>query len=260
MMTTFENMSLNKRADFIAEYASWLFGSGATCVRLEKNIKRIASAFGVGVELTIMPRHIHLTVNDVETGGSVIEVVAPKPVGNNFSINTNLSRLSWNIADSRICVSDIDSAFNAAIDVKPQAAAMTMALVSFANAAFCHLFGGDWTAMAVVAAATLAGLWLKGKLLRCKCDTRIMMFLCALVSSVLGSTDALFAIGSTPSVAIGTSVLYLVPGIPFLNSFSDMIYRHYICAFCRFVDAVVMTACLSAGLCAGMLLMNVGMF
>ncbi|MDE6344424.1 MAG: threonine/serine exporter family protein, partial [Muribaculaceae bacterium] len=63
-----------------------------------------------------------------------------------------------------------------------------------------------------------------------------------------------------PSIALGTSVLYLVPGIPFLNSFSDMIYRHYFCAFCRFTDAVVLTCCLSIGLCAGMMLMNVGMF
>ena len=68
------------------------------------------------------------------------------------------------------------------------------------------------------------------------------------------------AIGDTPTTAMATSVLYLVPGIPYLNSFSDMLCRHYICAFCRFMDAIVLTGCLSAGLCCGMLLMNVGMF
>ena len=61
-------------------------------------------------------------------------------------------------------------------------------------------------------------------------------------------------------MALGTSILYLVPGIPFLNSFSDMICRHYVCALGRFMDAVILTCCLSAGLCAGMALMDAGMF
>lgn len=39
-----------------------------------------------------------------------------------------------------------------------------------------------------------------------------------------------------------------------------MIYRHYLCALSRFMDAVIMTACLSIGLCAALLLMRMGMF
>ncbi len=39
-----------------------------------------------------------------------------------------------------------------------------------------------------------------------------------------------------------------------------MLDRRYICAFGRMMDAVVLTACLSIGLCFGMLLMRVGMF
>ena len=86
------------------------------------------------------------------------------------------------------------------------------------------------------------------------------MLLCAFGSAVIGATGALFGLGATPYTALGTSVLYLVPGIPFLNSFSDLIYRHYLCALSRFMDAVVLTCCLSAGLCAAMLLMRTGMF
>ncbi len=133
-------------------------------------------------------------------------------------------------------------------------------LVALSNASFCRLFGGDFVAMAVVAVATFAGFGLKCILLRKKVDIRIIVFVCALASTILGATDMLFSLGNTPAIAIGTSVLYLVPGIPFLNSFSDLIYRHYICAFGRFIDAIVLTCCLSAGLCLGMKLMDTGMF
>ena len=114
--------------------------------------------------------------------------------------------------------------------------------------------------MAVVALATLAGYFVKQQLLERRVDVRAVFIICAFVSGVLGATDGLFGLGATPQVAIGTSVLYLVPGIPLLNSFSDLLDRRYICAFGRFADAAVLTACLSAGLCTAMLLMGVGMF
>lgn len=177
-----------------------------------------------------------------------------------FNINTRLSELSWQIADGRKTFVQAVEIFRKCRRVEPQNEYILVLLVSLANASFCRLFGGDVIAMAIVAVATCAGVMLKGQLLRRGVDARVMMFLCALVSSVLGATDILFSFGATPAVALGTSVLYLVPGIPFLNSFSDLIYRHYICAASRLMDAVVLTCCLSAGLCAGMLLMNVGMF
>ena len=70
----------------------------------------------------------------------------------------------------------------------------------------------------------------------------------------------MFGIGSTPEIALGTSVLYLIPGVPYINAVSDMIDRHYLCAFSRFADAVVLTACLSAGLCGGMLVLGLRWF
>lgn len=55
-------------------------------------------------------------------------------------------------------------------------------------------------------------------------------------------------------------MLYLIPGVPYINSVSDLLACHYLCAFSRFVDALVLTACLSVGLCAGMYLLGLRMF
>ena len=114
--------------------------------------------------------------------------------------------------------------------------------------------------MATVLVATVCGYYSKQLMLASHLDIRLTFVVCSLLSAVLGSFDALFGVGTTPDIAVGTSVLYLVPGIPFLNSFSDVLYRHYLCAISRFADALVLTCCLSAGLCAGMELMNLSMF
>ena len=255
-----EYPSVDEMCRFLAEYSSWLLGSGATCIRLEKNVTRMADAYGMRAELTIMPRHIHLSVWDKNGPETATAIISAKAACISFNINTRLSELSWEVADRRIGYADAIRKFNEIVSDDSQNKWLLLVLVALANASFCRLFGGDVVAMCVVCIATSAGYYLKQQLMAMKVDIRVVVIVCAFVSAVLGATDILFDIGTTPAVALGTSVLYLVPGIPFLNSFSDMLYRHYICAFSRFVDAVVLTCCLSIGLCAAMLLMNVGMF
>lgn len=252
--------STEELGTFLIEYGAWLLGAGATCIRIEKNVRRIAAAFGRHVEITVMPRHLYLAISDDATGGArtMMRSIAPTPVS--FSINTRLSELSWAVADGKMTFAEAKTEFGKIVVAEGDEGVPVLLLVTLANAAFCRLFGGDVTAMGVVALATAAGYWLKETLLARGTDVRLVVLLCSFVSAVLGSTDLLFGVGTTPDVALATSVLYLVPGIPFLNSFSDLLDRHYICAFSRMTDAVVLTACLSTGLFAGAVLMNAGIF
>lgn len=245
---------------FLADYAGWLFSSGATCIRLEKNVGRIAEVAGMTVELAIMPRHIHLTVNDAATGEifTSIATIVERPIS--YDINTRLSRLSWDIADRKIGIVDGMRMFKEIVAMPGNNPTVTLLLASVANASFCRLFGGDIAAMAVVLVATMAGFYLKQQLSARKVDFRLTVVASSFVSAVLAAADGLFQLGATPDISIGTSVLYLVPGIPFINSFCDMIDRHYVCAMSRFMNASVITCCLSVGLFVGMMLMNVGMF
>lgn len=244
----------------LSRYSAWLLGAGATCIRLEMNVRRIAKAYGREVELTITPRHVHISLWKEGETEVLTSIATVNHNVTSFNTNTRLSELSWEIADGRIGFAEAQRRFCRIVHSDNQDRRLVLLLVSLANASFCRLFGGDWMAMAVVAVATFAGYCLKLLLLGRGVDVRAVMIACSFVSAVLGATDQLFSLGSTPAIALGTSVLYLVPGIPFINSFSDILYRHYLCALSRFADAAVLTCCLSIGLCAGMLLMGVGMF
>lgn len=243
---------------FLSEYAVQLFGSGCTCIRLEKNMKRIASSLGMNVEFSILPRHIHITVSRGSTVFTSVVGIRDLPIS--FSRITDLSRLSWQLADGRID-------FFRARDLLPRVCncscvnpwTLTL-LVSLANASFCRLFNGDLLAMAVVFVATFAGYMLKRWLLCRRIDVRVTVFLCALMSSLIASSGARLGLGSTPDIAVATSVLYLVPGIPFINSFCDLLDRHYLCAFGRAMNACVLLCSLSLGLCAGMATLHLSMF
>lgn len=243
---------------FLLTYSSWLLGCGATCIRLEKNVQRIARRFGMSAETIITPRHIQLSISCENNRDVFSHVVAVHPSPINFTLNTLLSRLSWEIADGDMTLDDAKQRFDTIVATPAGDSAMLPLVVALANASFCRIFGGDWVSAAIVAVATFAGFCLKQILTARRVDARAVFFICAFVSAVLASASGLFTLGTTPALAVGTSVLYLVPGIPFLNSFSDMVYRHYICAFSRLVDAVVLTCCLSAGLGLALLLMNNG--
>ena len=245
---------------FLAEYASRLLGCGATCIRLQRNVTRMAEAMGYNVVMTILPKHINVALSATDCSECFTYLAATCNMPISFNVNTRLSELSWDVADGKLDFYSARSVFDEIIATPTENCNLVLLLGSLANASFCRLFGGDWIAVATVFIATLAGLFLKQILLERGMDTRVVFILCAFVSSVLAAGDSLFGIGSTPAVAVSTSVLYLVPGIPFINSFSDLLTGNYICAFCRFTHAVILTCCLSLGLCGGMLMMNLGMF
>ena len=256
----FKIATLKEICLFLSEYSAWLLGSGATSIRLERNVRRMAESMGCMAEMTILPRHIHMTVFPPDRSDSYTYIIATHPMPISFDINTRLSRLSWSMADDNIGIEAAKLQFEEIIKTPPANKYSVLFLASCANAAFCRLFTGDWCAVAIVFISTLAGFYLKQVLTQHKIDMRLIFIICAFVSSVLASTAKLMSFGSTPDIAVGTSVLYLVPGIPFLNSFSDMLNGHYICAFGRFMHALILTCCLSLGLCGGMLLMNINMF
>lgn len=83
---------------FLSDYSAWLLGCGSTCVRLEKNVTRIARAYGKTVDITIMPRHVHISVRDKNGGDFVTSVATIRHTPISFNINTRLSELSWAIA------------------------------------------------------------------------------------------------------------------------------------------------------------------
>lgn len=247
-------------APFLAEYASWLLGCGATCVRIEKNVGRIADRLGMEADITVMPSHVNLSLSLCGSADSYISVRKIQKCGINFNINAQLSRLSWEFADGKCDFDTVRKRFAEIVKTPSTGKTEVLLLTSFANAAFCRLFGGDLTAMAIVFVSTMAGYRLKQIMLDDKRDVRLAFLCASFFSASLSAVGHVFGIGTTPEIAVGASVLYLIPGVPYINAVSDMIGGHYLCAFSRFMDAAVLTACLSVGLCAGMFLLGLKYF
>ena len=161
---------------FLSDYAAWLLGCGATCIRIEKNVKRMADRWNMTSEMTILPSHIHMTVWNDDRSHSYSNIVRLHHTGISFDINTQLSKLSWAIADRKIGFTEALRNFEAIVQTRPANPWMVWILASLANMAFCRLFGGDFIAMAIVLIGTLAGYKLKQVMLEDGQDVRVLLF------------------------------------------------------------------------------------
>lgn len=220
----------------------------------------MAEAFGTESDISIMPNHVYVSVLNKDTMNTGVAIRKTSGCGISFALNARLSRLSWEVADKQLSLSTTVEHFEKIRETKPTGKREVQVLTSLANASFCHLFGGNAIAMAIVFVSTFTGYRLKQIMLEDKYDVRLTFLCASFFSAALSAGGHIFGIGTTPEIALGTSVLYLIPGVPYINAVSDVIYRHYLCAFSRFMDAAVLTACLSTGLCMGMYLLGLKWF
>ena len=132
-----------------------------------------------------------------------------------------------------------------------------LVLVSFANAAFCRLFQGDYISMAIVFFATLDGFCIRQLLTERGWNHYAVFIISAFVASIIGSTGYVFGWGKTPDMAIGTSVLYLVPGVPLINGIMDIIDGHVLAGTSRLINAALLIICIAMGLSATIFIIGI---
>ncbi|MDE6191306.1 MAG: threonine/serine exporter family protein [Muribaculum sp.] len=254
------NVTAADASRFLAVYSAYLWGYGATCIRITKNVNRMAEYIGYRADITILPKHVAVALTDDSTGEYSHYTCAIKTLPVSYMANTRMSKLSWDVAEGKVSITDAEAILGRISRAPHMSVWVVMCLVVFANAAFCRLFGGDPAAMVIVGFATLLGYAIKNICLKHKMDVRAMVLLASFVSAVVGSGGYVFGITSTPEIALGTSVLYLIPGIPYINSVSDMIDGHYLCFFSRTMQAIVLTGCIAAGLTLAFMIMNINVF
>lgn len=252
--TPHDKECLNRYSGFFAVYAAYMLGCGATCIRIKKNLRRMANSVGLHLDMIILSHHVTVVLTDNSTGIQSRYIREIEKIGISFEINTRLSELSWKVAEGKISIDEAEIMFFRIVKTRPMTDSRILILVVIANASFCHLFGGDWGAMVIVAISTFLGYSMKIFLSSKKWESTLIWISCSFLSALTAAGLTYLPLTSTPDWAISASVLYLIPGIPYINSISDCLDGHYLCAFGRFIHAFALTVCIAIGLTAGILL------
>ena len=235
--------SLLSIGKFIAEYSAHLMGAGVHTSRVVRNTKRIGEAFGLDVKLSVFHRNIILTIIDKETNEACNEVIDIPAHPISFEHNSELSALSWEAVDNHLSLEELKDKYKKIISA-PRI--HVLLLVGFANASFCKLFGGDLISMGIVFSATITGFYLKQQMQAKKINHYVVFIVSAFVASLCASTALIF--DTTSEIAMATSVLYPVPGVPLINGVIDIVEGYVLTGFARLTEASLLIVSIAIGL------------
>lgn len=240
---------------FLLEYANRLMGSGVHTSRVVRNTVRIGESLNVDVKMSILQHTMVVSVCDKDglEACNEVSVIPEFPIS--FELNAELSALSWEAFDRHLTLEVLREKYNRIVSRPKMDPLCTLFLVGFANASFCALFGGDWTARGIVFSATLIGFYIKQVMQKRHINQYIVFVVSAFVASLAASSS--LTLDTTSEIAIATSVLYLVPGVPLLNGVIDIVEGHVLTGCSRLIRALLLVTCIAVGLsCTLMLVRN----
>ena len=240
------NKELTKIADFVAEYATYLLGSGVHTSRVIRNSRRIGKSQGIDIQLSAFQKSIVMTAHDDSTGENITRVVGIPALPISFERNSDLSALSWEAVDEHLPLDEIRARYERLISKPSIDPIFVLLTVGLANASFCRLFGGDWTAMSIVFTSTLVGFAAKQRMQAHKVNHFIIFILSAFIASLCAS--AALSFDCTAHICLATSPLFLVPGVPLINGIIDILDGHVLIGFSRLVNAMSLIVCIAVGL------------
>ncbi len=237
--------SLDEISDFVSEYIATLMGCGVHTSRVVRNSRRMAEALGVEMQLSVFHKTVIMNMrkDGLQQHSRIIEnFVLP----NNFRYNAELSALSWKAYDEKLSLEALREQYNSIISKAPLKQSVVTLMAGAANASFCRLFGGDWLSVLIVLCATLVGFSVKSLMHKRHVDPHVTVMVSAFVASIIASLSLLF--NTTSDIAITTSVLFLIPGVPLINGVIDIVEGYILCGFARLTKAMLVILCIAVGL------------
>ncbi|EDM38320.1 hypothetical protein PBAL39_01857 [Pedobacter sp. BAL39] len=207
----------------LLEISILLMVSGASTERVRTTVDRISSRFELTTYILVSQRTIIISIyNDVNecVFNSFKRTLAHTT---NFSTVSEISRISWLIVEEKWSVQRIHNELVKLSAIPHYPRLMVLGLTGLAGASFCRLANGGMTDMAFVFLGTFAGLLVRQETSRMRFNPYVCVYFSALCASLVAGCLIRLDPQINHEAAFVTSVLFLIPGIPLINAFSDMI-------------------------------------
>ncbi len=247
---------INNLCRLLLEIGSLLMASGANTNRIRITILRIANAYGYNAELLVTHRALMLTVYDEDRDHFFSRLKRTLPHGANFKMVSGISRMSWRIVEERWSLEQVQDEIDRLKSVPHYPRLVVLAVVALAGASFCRIFGGGYLEMIVAFVATFVGLFVRQESVKKGFNAYLCIFFAALTSSLLSGLAVKLQIGENPEFAFATSVLYLIPGIPLINSLMDLLDGNLMNGIVRGVNGLIIAFSIALGMLGAILLYN----
>lgn len=258
MLDSQTNVDIQDLGSTLLDVGTILMSAGANTSRIKITMERIAGSFGYQCNMHITTGALMLTIID-EDEHYYFNMLKRTPEGGiNFTVVSAMSRMSWKVVDEKWTIEQIQDKLTHINELFKYPRPVLNLLVALAGASFCRLNGGGYFDMAIVFVAAGIGITVRQELTKLKFNSNVCIAVAAFTAAMIsGFAVHVLGWGDAEQHAFSTSVLYLVPGVPLINSFSDFIDGHLQNGLVRGLNGLIIAFDIAVGLLGAMLIYNV---
>lgn len=245
----------------VIDLALWagqlLMQDGSDSRRIEETVHKISTGLGCDwADVLVSPNVIILTTSSgIEFRTKVRRVVR---IGVNLSALTAISKLTHRVMDGEMDRFEVRQALEEITHTPPHYNRwVVVVMVGLACAAFSQLFGGDFPVLVATFAAAAGAMFARQELHKRYFNPFFIVVVTAFVAGLIASLPSIFEWSDTPEIALASSVLLLVPGVPLINSAEDLMEGHILMGLARGVTGGIIAFGIAIGLLLAMRLMGV---
>ena len=236
----------------LVDTGALLMSSGASTARTRNTVNRISERFDFQTDMFITHRAIMLTVHDEANKYTFSCVKRTSPHGVNFKIVSGISRMSWRVMDEDWNLQQIRIELNRLVGISHYPRWLVIIMIALAGASFCRIFGGGLIELIVTFFATSIGLIVRLESVKLNFNPYLCVFFASFISSIIAGLSIKLNIGVSPELAFAASVLFLIPGVPLINMFSDIIDGNLMNGLIRGINGLTISFAIALGLMSAM--------
>lgn len=250
---------LEERVDLMLWTAQLLMQSGADSNRIERNLRRVTRF--MGIPLSQMHMHINYTTLMITvTEGKKSFTKSQKCTRHNVNMTaiSAISRLSVKVTHGQYSIDEYRNELERISKITHHySRGFTLVAIGLGCGAFCKLLGGDWPAVGFAVVASATALFIRQELFKRKINLYMTIAVSAFVATLISGSLTYIRLSADPHFAMLSSVLFLIPGVPLINSLDDMVDGYTIVGLTRAIIGSLVVGAIAFGMIMAMNLLNI---
>lgn len=256
-----ENVSAKQFADLILNISLTLLESGAHCERVNRNVQRMAKSMNYRVDLLLSFTAVSASVVDLSNPQN--DATATRQLqshGVHYGVLTKTSMLTWEFVETEMTISEFESRLQE-IKLTPKYSKWLIRFfIGVACACLCLLSSGSVVDALFAGVAAFIGLTIRKILQKRGYNLMLAFVIAAFTTTSIASLDVVFQLGGSPSVAVATAVLYLIPGVPLINCIIDLMEGYIPIGIARGTYGGFILLCIAIGMFLSMTLIGINYY
>lgn len=250
-------MNHEKFTGLLAETAAMLIGNGANSGRTRRNIERIARAYNFSVQPFFSHSAVVLTVRDNTTGKKKTLV---KNIGKyhvNYSVISEISIYSWKILRERPSFEEIERKLHDISAQNTYPEWLRISMIAIATGALSQMFDGGPIDFFTAFLAAVFGFLGRKILLKRNYNSYISWLFGAFVSTSVVNISRRLGVEESQG-ALTACVLWLIPGVPLINGFLDILEDNVVSGWAKFSMGIMLIFMIAVGFYLSLYLFGYG--